>query len=216
VTGAALVVHGLTFGYPGSAVTLFNAFDITAHAGEMVAVQGPSGCGKSTLLYLLGLLIQPGAGRIVLGGQDTTDLGDHERSRIRAHYIGFVFQDAALQPNATVEENVAEGALYAGSSYAAAAQRARDLLDSTGIADIAGRRPTQISGGQAQRVALCRALIRSPLLILADEPTGNLDPDNAAAVIGGLRAAAESGAAVVVVTHSPVVAGACDRVIGLA
>ncbi len=216
MTEAALIAHGLTFGYPGAAEPLIRAFDITADAGEMVAVQGPSGCGKSTLLYLLGLLIQPSAGRIVLGGQDSVLLGDAERSRIRAHHIGFVFQDAALHPNLTVEENVAEGAIYAGTSYAPAALRARELLDSTGIADIAGRWPTQISGGQAQRAALCRALIRNPLLILADEPTGNLDPDNAAAVIAGLRDAAGHGAAVVVVTHSPMVASGCDRVIGLA
>ena len=216
MTEAALVAHGLTFGYPGSAEPLIRAFDITARAGEMVAVQGPSGCGKSTLLYLLGLLIQPSAGRMVLGGQETILLGDGERSRIRAHQIGFVFQDAALLPNSTVEENVAEGAVYAGSSYAAATLRARELLDSTGIADIARRWPAQISGGQAQRAALCRALIRNPVLILADEPTGNLDPDNAAAVIAGLRDAARRGTAIVIVTHSPVVASACDRVVGLA
>jgi putative ABC transport system ATP-binding protein/lipoprotein-releasing system ATP-binding protein len=134
---------------------------------------------------------------------------------LRAHRIGFVFQDAALHPSATIEDNVAEGVLYTGASYSAAIMSARQLLDAYGIGQLGRRRPTQVSGGQAQRAALCRALIRRPTLVLADEPTGNLDPDNAAEVIRGLRNAADAGAAVVVVTHSPTVAGACDREVEL-
>jgi putative ABC transport system ATP-binding protein len=181
----------------------------------MVAVQGRSGAGKSTLLFLLGLFIAPTAGRIVITGRETTLLGDAARSRLRAHRIGFVFQDAALHPTVSIEDNVAEGALYAGESYQIAVSRARQLLEAYGIGHLAHRKPTQVSGGQAQRAALCRALIRRPALVLADEPTGNLDPDNASEVIRGLRGAASGGASIVVATHSPTVAAACDRAVQL-
>ena len=215
MSGATLDVHDLRFTYPGSASPLIAGLDLTAEPGTMVAVQGKSGTGKSTLLFLLGLFIAPTDGRIVIDGLETTGLGDAERSRLRAHRIGFVFQDAALHPTATIADNVAEGALYGGASYAVALADARRLLDAYGIGHLASRRPTQVSGGQAQRAALCRALIRHPALVLADEPTGNLDPENAAEVIKGLRAAAGEGAAVVVVTHSPTVAAACDQVVEL-
>lgn len=214
MTAATLEVRGLSFAYPGAAA-LIDGLDLVADAGQMVAVRGKSGSGKSTLLFLLGLFIAPGAGRIVIDGLETTRLGDADRSRLRAHRIGFVFQDAALHPTASIEDNVAEGVLYAGASYSAAIASARQLLDAYGIGYLGRRRPTQVSGGQAQRAALCRALIRRPTLVLADEPTGNLDPDNAAEVIRGLRGAASAGAAVVVVTHSPTVAGACDREVEL-
>lgn len=215
MTAATLEVHDLTFSYPGSLTSLIAGLDLTAEAGELLAVQGTSGSGKSTLLFLLGLFIAPRSGEVRIGGIETTGLGDAERSRLRAHRLGFVFQDAALHPSSTIEDNVAEGALYAGASYADAVSRARRLLEMYGIGDIAGRRPTQVSGGQAQRAALCRALIRRPALVLADEPTGNLDPDNAQAVIRGLRGAADDGASVVVVTHSPAIASECDRVVRL-
>lgn len=215
MTIATLEVHDLGFAYPGSASPLIAGLDLAAVPGQMVAVQGKSGTGKSTLLFLLGLFIAPTDGRIVIEGLETTRLGDAERSRLRAHRIGFVFQDAALHPTATIEENVAEGVLYAGAPYPAALADARRLLEAYGIGHLARRRPTQVSGGQAQRAALCRALIRRPALILADEPTGNLDPENAAEVIKGLRVAADEGASVVVVTHSPIVAAACDCVVDL-
>jgi ABC-type lipoprotein export system ATPase subunit len=216
VTGPTLDVQDLTFRYPGADTPLFNDLCLAVSAGEMVAVRGRSGAGKSTLLYLLGLFIEPTAGRISLDGLETTRLGDADRSRLRAHRIGFVFQDAALDAGLTVEENVAEGAVYRGLSYREAIKGARDLLAAYGVDALAARRPTQISGGQAQRAALCRALLRRPALVLADEPTGNLDPANAEAVMAGLRAAATAGAAVLIVTHSPSVAEACDRVTSLA
>jgi lipoprotein-releasing system ATP-binding protein len=212
---ATLDVRDLSFGYPSSVAPIFAGLDLVAEPGQMVAVRGKSGTGKSTLLFLLGLFIAPSAGRIAITGVETTALGDAERSRLRAHKIGFVFQDAILHPTATLEDNVAEGALYSGASYAAALADARRLIESYGIGQLARRLPTQVSGGQAQRAALCRALIRRPALVLADEPTGNLDPDNATEVIRGLRGAADEGASVVVVTHSPTIAGACDRVIQL-
>ncbi len=215
MTAATLEVHDLSFAYREAAAPLFSGLDLVAEPGQMVAVQGKSGTGKSTLLFLLGLFVAPSGGRIVICGRETTGLGDADRSRLRAHTIGFVFQDATLHPTVTIEDNVAEGALYAGASYTAAVERARDLLNRYGIGDLAHRRPTQVSGGQAQRAALCRALIRQPTLVLADEPTGNLDPDNAMEVIRGLRGAADEGAAVVLVTHSPAVAAACDRAVQL-
>lgn len=210
-----LVVRDLAFGYPGSATPLFADLDLTADRGEMVAIQGPSGSGKSTLLFLLGLFIVPASGRISITGLETTSMGDAERSGLRAHRIGFVFQDAALHSTLSIEENVAEGALYGGASHEEALLRARRMLETYGVRDIARRRPTRVSGGQAQRAAVCRALMRGPAVVLADEPTGNLDPHNAMEVIRGLRGAAAGGAAVVVVTHSQSVAEACDRVVSL-
>jgi ABC-type lipoprotein export system ATPase subunit len=216
VTAPVLHALELAFSYPDSTLPIIRGFSLTVERSEVVAVQGPSGSGKSTLLFLLGLLIKPSAGRIVLLGEETHQLGDADRSRLRAHHVGFVLQDAALHPTWTVEENVAEGAIYSGTPYETALQQARSLLASTGIAHVANRWPTQISGGEAQRAALCRALVRTPALVLADEPTGNLDPANAGAVLAGLRGAARTGAAVVVVTHNEAVASACDRVLRLA
>ena len=212
---AVLEASELSFAYHASASPVFEGLSIHVAAGELVAVLGASGCGKSTLLYLLGLFLRPASGRVLVDGLDTTHLGDAMRSRLRAHRLGFVFQDAALDPAMSVQENVAEGALYGGASYADATRRAFELLADYGIAAIRHRRPTEISGGQAQRAALCRALIRNPRLVLADEPTGNLDSANATAVLDGLRNVAAGGAGVVVVTHSPDVAAASDRVVEL-
>lgn len=216
MTRAILDVQQVSFRYRGARTPLFDEFTLSVRPGELVAALGPSGCGKSTLLYLLGLFLRPDRGRIAVDGCDTERLGDGQRSQLRAHRIGFVFQDAALHLGETIEDNVAEGALYSGAGYEQARTRARFLLDAYGILDIAARRPTEISAGQAQRAALCRALIRRPSLLLADEPTGNLDADNAAAVMEGLRAVATGGGGVVVVTHSRAVADASDRVIRLA
>lgn len=207
-----LLVRSLSFAYRDAAPLIVD-FDLSLAAGEMIAVRGPSGSGKSTLLFLLGLYLRPQRGSIQLDGEETTGLGDAERSRLRAHRIGFVFQDAALHPATPLVDNIAEGAFYRGSSYTTARARALGLMAHYRIADLAGRRSAVVSGGEAQRAALCRALIRDPILVLADEPTGNLDPANAALVIGGLRAAAASGAAVVIATHSEGVAEACDRTV---
>lgn len=215
MTDPTLAVRDLEFRYPGAERPLFAGLELTVAPGEVVAVRGRSGSGKSTLLFLLGLFIQPMAGSIDITGLETTRLDDLARSRLRAHRIGFVFQDAALDPSLNLEENVAEGAIYGGSPYREAMARARALLEAYGVGDLATRRAAQISGGEAQRVALCRALAHSPVLLLADEPTGNLDPDNAQAVLAGLHAAARDGAAVLLVTHSRDVAAACDRTIGL-
>ena len=215
MTGPILEVRGLCFTYPGTHHPLFEGIDLTVRPGELVAATGPSGCGKSTLLYLLGLFLHPDRGRITINGIDTERLGDAERSGLRARQIGFVFQDAALHQGETIEDNVAEGAIYGGASHTDARARARALLDAYGILEIARHRPTEVSGGQAQRAALCRALIRRPTLLLADEPTGNLDAENAAAVLLGLRGLTHQGGGVVVVTHSSAAAEASDRTVQL-
>ncbi len=214
MTEMRLAVEQLEFGYPGGP-PLFERLNFGVQPSELVAIRGRSGAGKSTLLFLLGLFVKPAAGRIAVNGIETTSLNDGQRSLLRAHAIGFVFQDAMLDPTLSLEDNVAEGAVYAGVSYATALQRARELLGRYEIGELARRRPTQISGGQAQRAALCRALVRRPTVVLADEPTGNLDADNARAVVAGLRDAASDQAGVVIVTHSDEIARMCDRTVDL-
>lgn len=203
----------LDFAYSRGAQPVLHRFGLEVAPGEMVALVGRSGEGKSTLLYLLGLFLRPTAGDVFVCGLRARELSDDERSRVRAHRIGFVFQDAALHPHLTLRENVAEGAYYSGEQRSSALNRADQLLAEHGIGDVAGHRPAQVSGGQAQRAALCRALIRSPALVLADEPTGSIDEDNATRVVTSLRRAASCGAAVVVATHSADMAGSCDRVV---
>jgi ABC-type lipoprotein export system ATPase subunit len=185
------------------------------HAGSISAVTGPSGCGKSTRLYLLGLMLGLGGGAVCLDGRSVHDLPDAARSALRARRFGFVFQDAALDPTRTVLDNIVEAALYRGQRRAEVTTRAADLMERFSIAIPANRRPGQISGGQAQRIALCRALLSRPDIVLADEPTGNLDPASAEAVLLALREHADGGGCVVVVTHDPQVARWADQRLGL-
>jgi ABC-type lipoprotein export system ATPase subunit len=191
----------LSFAYHTDALPVFSEFDATFRRGALTAVTGPSGCGKSTLLYLLGLMLTPSAGLIELDGVDAGRLSDPDRARLRASRIGFVFQDALLDPSRTILDNVTEGGLYAGIPQAESLQRALHLLSAFGVERRSDRRPGEISGGQAQRVALCRALVKRPSVILADEPTGNLDRASADIVWSALTDAAAEGATVVVATH---------------
>jgi ABC-type lipoprotein export system ATPase subunit len=184
-------------------------------AGEIVALTGPSGRGKSTLLYLLGLMVRPTSGEILVEGHPTRDLGDAERAAVRATRLGFVFQDAALDPARSILDNVVETSLYRGVDRRESLGRARVLLARFGVERRAESRPGQISGGQAQRIALCRALMNEPRLVLADEPTGNLDRASAAVVLDAFRERAGAGAAVVIATHDLALVGECDRQIEL-
>lgn len=185
-------------------------------AGSLTGVVGPSGCGKSTLLYLLGLLLRPTSGGIRLEGCEATDLPDRERSALRGQRIGFVFQDAALDASRTVLDNVLEGAIFASRRRADAIDDAVALLRRFGVELRADHRPGEVSGGQAQRIGLCRAFVGRPSIVLADEPTGNLDRDSADVVIGALtQAARDDGAAVVMATHDATAMRGCDELLEL-
>lgn len=205
-----LHADSISFTYSKASDPIFSNVDVTPAAGAMTALTGPSGTGKSTLLFVLGLLLTPTAGRVVVAGDDTSKMTDAARSRIRSSRIGFVFQDAALDPTKSVLANVVESCDYNGRSRAEALTRAEALLEEMGVAVPGTRRPLQISGGQAQRVAICRALLPEPQIILADEPTGNLDELSSAAVLNRLRHEADQGGTVVIATHDPQVLRRCD------
>lgn len=203
-------VQDLTFAYPG-AEPILTEWSASFPAGSTTAVVGRSGQGKSTLLYLLGLMLRPQSGRILVQGVDATVASDGERSDLRAQVYGFVFQDAALDATRSVLDNVLEVSLYQGIRREESRQRAQSLLEQFGVALRSSARPGQISGGQAQRIALCRALLGRPAVILADEPTGNLDPETASVVLDAMQEHASGGGTVVIVTHDREVARGCDR-----
>jgi len=209
-----IAARTITFGYD-AATPILTEWSATFSAGEVVAITGPSGRGKSTLLYLLGLMLRPTAGEVHIGGADVAHLSDAKRARLRAQNFGFVFQDAALDATRTVLDNVIETALYRGEPRAAAKIRAQELMTQFGVDLRANAKPGQVSGGQAQRIALCRALLNDPRILLADEPTGNLDPASADLVVEAFHAQAHAGAAVIIVTHDPSLVARCDRTIQL-
>lgn len=184
--------------------------------GEIVAISGPSGCGKSTLLHLLGALDTPSSGQVYLEGFPLHSLDDDKLTSLRRLKIGFIFQFFHLLPTLTVEENVLLPLLLAGRVTASARDRARDLLKSVQLSDRSHHRPHQLSGGQLQRAAVARALIHRPSVLLADEPTGNLDSTSSSLVIQLLTQLARSEkTTVVLVTHSELVAASADRRIAL-
>jgi putative ABC transport system ATP-binding protein len=200
-------------------VRALRGVDIDIEAGEMVAIMGPSGSGKSTLMHILGLLHAPdpddGPPPVLrFEGRDVVALADRDRTRIRAREMGFVFQDFNLVPTLTALENVVLAADYAGHGGAAGQAAAIAALDLVGLADRAAHRPSELSGGEQQRVAIARALVNRPRLVLADEPTGNLDSDRSAEVLGLLRRANhEQGQTFILVTHDSEVGDACDRIV---
>lgn len=202
-----------------TSVEALRGVDIDIAAGEMVAIMGPSGSGKSTLMHILGLLHAPDRNHgptpeLRIDGSDATTLSDRDRTRIRARSMGFVFQSFNLVPTLTAEENVALAAEYAGSSRGPARLAAREALAAVGLGDRASHRPMELSGGEQQRVAIARALVTEPKVILADEPTGNLDSARSAEVLGMLRRFnRERRQTVVLVTHDPEVGAATDRII---
>jgi ABC-type lipoprotein export system ATPase subunit len=200
----------LTKGYPG--LSVLAGLDLSVAAGEAVAVRGASGTGKSTLLHLLGLLDAPDAGSIAIDGRTVSDLRGDARAAVRATSIGTIFQAFHLLGEFTARENVLMAARIARRPLAEAGTRADALLARFGLTGRADARVDVLSGGERQRLAVCRALLNTPAVVLADEPTGNLDPATAEVVLGELLAAARAdGAAVVLVTHDPAVAARCDR-----
>ena len=187
--------------------------DVDVAAGEWVAVMGPSGCGKSTLLHLLGGLDVPDAGDVTIAGEQVTGRSEGERAVLRRRLVGYVFQAYNLVPDLSVAENVELPAQLAGASRREARQRAAELLDELGLPELGAVAPGELSGGQQQRVALARALVNRPPLLLADEPTGALDTESAAAVLALLRRSHADGQSIVLVTHDHRVAAAADRVL---
>lgn len=185
-------------------------------AGEIVALVAPSGAGKSTLLHIAGLLDTPDAGRVEIGGQDMTGRSDRKRTTMRREDVGFVYQFHHLLPEFSALENVMLPQLANGASRSAARARAMALLERVGIGARAGHRPADMSGGEQQRVAFCRALANAPRLMLADEPTGNLDPATSDQVFGALMGLArETGLAAVIATHNLELAARMDRCVRL-
>jgi putative ABC transport system ATP-binding protein len=193
------------------AVPVLEAVDLELAEGEWVAVLGPSGSGKSTLLNILGLLDRPDAGIYELAGEDVSDVGDTRRAELRNRRIGFVFQSFNLLPRTSALENVAAPLLYRGVRRAARLARARDTLERVGLADRVDYDPSELSGGQLQRVAIARALVGEPALLLADEPTGNLDSRSGAEVLDLFAALHQAGSTVLMITHDPNVAGRAQR-----
>ena len=179
--------------------------------GEMVALVGPSGCGKTTLLNLIGCLDLPTSGEVAIEGRRTTDLNDDELTLLRRDRIGTIFQFFNLLPALTVEQNVSLPLILQGAAPADVAERVRAALELVGVADRLRAFPAELSGGQQQRVAIARAIVHRPAIVLADEPTGNLDSKNGAVVLERLRAIANAGQTVLMATHNESAAAICDR-----
>jgi putative ABC transport system ATP-binding protein len=204
------------FGQGETAVMAVDHINLSIARSEFVAVMGPSGCGKSTLLHLLGGLDRPTEGDVLIAGHNLTDMNDTQLSELRRRRLGFIFQFYNLIPVLTATENVALPLLLDGARPAEAKAKAVDWLEKVGLGDRAAHRPDQLSGGQQQRVAIARALISEPELILADEPTGNLDSRAGDEVVALLDQVTEKwGRAIVMVTHDPRIAAYADRIIFL-
>ncbi|HEX9822455.1 MAG TPA: ABC transporter ATP-binding protein [Methylomirabilota bacterium] len=199
-----LEARGLVKAYPapaGAPIRARDGVDLSVAAGRLAVVLGPSGCGKSTLLNVLGLLEDPDAGDLVVGGERVSGLGRSARSRARGRYVGFVFQSFLLLPSLSALDNVLLAGRYVGRTGPEARRRARELLAQFGVLEREHHHPPQLSGGEQQRVAFCRAVLNDPPVLLADEPTGNLDDANGRVILEALRARAQAGAAVIVVSH---------------
>jgi ABC-type lipoprotein export system ATPase subunit len=209
-----IAVKHLTKSYParrGGTLDVLTGLDIEIGAGEFVVIRGPSGCGKTTLLLTLGGMLRPTSGRIVIGGVDIYNLDTRRRADFRASSIGFVFQMFHLIPYLDVLENVLLG--VSNRSVTGDRDRAEELIDRLGIRSRKTHRPSELSAGERQRAAIARALINQPKLILADEPTGNLDPENASEVVGHLADYRAEGGTVIMVTHGSAADQAADRII---
>jgi putative ABC transport system ATP-binding protein len=203
----------------GNVVEALRGVDFTLEPGEMVAIMGPSGSGKSTLMHILGLLHQPDLNQgprpeMFFDGRDVTAVSENQRTKLRAQDMGFVFQDFNLVPTLSALENVQLARDYAGRRGSAGKQAAADALAAVGLADRASHKPAELSGGEQQRAAIARALVNRPKLVLADEPTGNLDSERSAEIVALLaRLNRDEGQTLVVVTHEAEIAAACGRIV---
>ena len=215
----ALLLEGIrrTFVQAGSRLEVLKGAVLQVRPGEIVALVGPSGAGKSTLLQIAGLLEPPDDGRVVIAGQDCGQLSDDGRTRARRLALGFVYQFHHLLPEFSAQENVMLPQMIAGNARGAARARAAEILGRLGLGERLGHRPARLSGGEQQRVAIARALANAPKVLLADEPTGNLDGRTADQVFALLvEVVREQGAAALIATHNPDLAQRMDRVVRLA
>jgi putative ABC transport system ATP-binding protein len=192
-------------------VAALRGVSFSVQPGELVAVVGPSGSGKTTLLHVMGTLERPSSGVVRIGGADAAQLGDRALSHLRATQIGFVFQQFFLAEHATARENVADGLLYAGAPAAERYERADEVLERVGLSHRATFKPSKLSGGERQRVAIARALVGRPAIVLADEPTGNLDMTTGASIMELIRELNVAGATIIMITHDGSLAGQLPR-----
>jgi ABC transporter. len=210
-----ILTENITKVYKNGSIQLaaLNGISLQVAPGEFVAVMGPSGCGKSTLMNILGCLDKMTSGRYILNGKDVSTLDGNELARIRNKEIGFIFQSFNLLPRMTILENVELPMVYAGVPSKERRERALEALEKVGLADRIKHRPNEISGGQRQRVAIARAIVNNPSIILADEPTGNLDTKATVEIMKIIQKLNDDGATILMVTHEPDVANFARRII---